>query len=255
MSDFLKINLSNNIAILIIIIMFFFCILLLIKNKKLKEQIEDLKLENNSKFNQNQFLKEDIISINSISNNIKEEKNDKESKTTIKTSSEKEEITELPKLKPIREVTKQKKESTKNKIELYKKEYQLNKIELKNNKEKSEIKSKPYTKNILQTSSKITSPVSINTNKFDINEFIKKEPNQTTKKINRTDYLKQVSDQIANEIKPQTIELTDYEKEEEENAIISYKELLNVKDQIKILDDEETGDFIEDLKKLRNSLN
>lgn len=60
---------------------------------------------------------------------------------------------------------------------------------------------------------------------------------------------------MADELKPQTIELTDYEKDQEENAIISYQELLNVKDKINILNDDETVDFIEELKKLRNSLN
>ena len=60
---------------------------------------------------------------------------------------------------------------------------------------------------------------------------------------------------MAEELKPQTIELTDYEKEQEDNAIISYKELLNVKDKITMLDDEEENvNFIEELKNLRNSL-
>ena len=75
------------------------------------------------------------------------------------------------------------------------------------------------------------------------------------KKNNNIDYLQEISNKMADELKPQTIELTDYEKMQEENAIISYKELITLKDKIMMLDDDdETVNFIEELKKLRNSL-
>ena len=73
MLDFLKINIYNNISALVIIIMFFFCLYLQIKNKKLKSEIEDLKLENKQVFNKSKEIKEDIIPINNISKEIKEE--------------------------------------------------------------------------------------------------------------------------------------------------------------------------------------
>ena len=60
---------------------------------------------------------------------------------------------------------------------------------------------------------------------------------------------------MEEEIKPQTIELTDYEKKQEEEAIISYDELLKVKDRIyNITEDEETDEFIDQLKSFRLDL-
>ena len=60
---------------------------------------------------------------------------------------------------------------------------------------------------------------------------------------------------MEDELKPQTIELTDYEKKQEEEAIISYKELLKAKDRMyKITDDEEIDTFIDELKEFRTNL-
>ena len=96
---------------------------------------------------------------------------------------------------------------------------------------------------------------------FNINEFIsknnvpsKKEPS-IKKEISNNDYLKELSNKLSEEIKPQTIELTDYEKKQEEQAVISYKELLKYKTNEEIINDkEDTLNFIEELKNLRNSL-
>ena len=69
------------------------------------------------------------------------------------------------------------------------------------------------------------------------------------------DYLDEISKKIESEIKPQTVELTDYEKEQEENAIISYKELKNVNNSSNenvVSDDTEV--FLNSLKNFRNSL-
>lgn len=66
-------------------------------------------------------------------------------------------------------------------------------------------------------------------------------------------YLKEVSKKLQEEINHKPIELTDYEKEEESNAVISYKELLNKEEKTNI-DKTDTNEFIEQLKKLRNSL-
>lgn len=60
---------------------------------------------------------------------------------------------------------------------------------------------------------------------------------------------------MEEEIKPSNIELTDYEKKEEEEAIISYDELQKVKDKIyNITEDEETDEFIDELKNFRLDL-
>lgn len=138
---------------------------------------------------------------------------------------------------------------------------------IKNSKETTTYNSKAYQKNVFQNHNTVTSPVRISNQEtfdidklsFDLNEFIKKSEKVVPKikeQTSKKDYLKEISDKMANELKPQTIELTDYEKAQEEHAIISYQELLSVKDKLKIADDEEgTIDFIEELKKLRNSLN
>lgn len=72
------------------------------------------------------------------------------------------------------------------------------------------------------------------------------------------DNMKFVSDAIKKmeEEKPsENIELTEYEKRQEEEAIISYDELLKVKDKIyNITDDEETDEFIDELKNFRLDL-
>ena len=142
---------------------------------------------------------------------------------------------------------------------------------------------KLYQKNVLHDKPNITSSVSLTKaeDDFNLNEFIKTNELKVEKNIKKeqtadqiinslsksdikisnnnkgtnVDYLKEISDKMADELKPQTIELTEYEKRQEENAIISYKELINLKDKIMMLDDDdETINFIEELKNLRNSL-
>lgn len=52
--------------------------------------------------------------------------------------------------------------------------------------------------------------------------------------INKTeiDTLESIKETIEKEYKPETIILTDYEKEQEENAIISYDELIKISDKL-----------------------
>ena len=67
-------------------------------------------------------------------------------------------------------------------------------------------------------------------------------------------FMEEVSE-LSRELKPQTIELTDYEQKQEDEAIISYQELLANKDKtFNISDDEEDEDFISALKSFRDSL-
>lgn len=68
-------------------------------------------------------------------------------------------------------------------------------------------------------------------------------------------FASEIVEKMEKEMKPSNIELTDYEKKQEEEAIISYDELLKVKDKIyNITDDEETDEFIDELKNLRLDL-
>ena len=59
----------------------------------------------------------------------------------------------------------------------------------------------------------------------DMSEFYKEEEEYNLERIKET---------IEKEYKPENIELTDYEKEQEENAIISYEELINSKDKFTV---------------------
>ena len=64
-----------------------------------------------------------------------------------------------------------------------------------------------------------------------------------------------VSKELEQQLGPQTIELTDYEKEQEENAIISYKEFLKVKDELyEINNAKENEEFLQDLRAFRKRL-
>lgn len=68
-------------------------------------------------------------------------------------------------------------------------------------------------------------------------------------------FASEIVDKMEEEMKPSNIELTDFEKKQEEEAIISYDELLKVKDKIyNITDDEETDEFIDELKNFRLDL-
>ena len=67
--------------------------------------------------------------------------------------------------------------------------------------------------------------------------------------------MKNLSQQLEQEIKPQTIELTDYEKKQEETAIISYKELLSSSKNQQEKEEYNEKELLEELKKFRNYLN
>ena len=69
------------------------------------------------------------------------------------------------------------------------------------------------------------------------------------------DYIKNLSQKLEQEIKPQTIELTDYEKKQEETAIISYKELLSSSKKQDKKEEYDEKELLEELKQFRNYLN
>lgn len=203
MIDFLSMSISNFILIfLLVTVLIFFCLYLYNDNKKLKEQIEELRKENKSLL-EKKILKQESVDSFAIKNISQEKVNiDLNEKLNIYIKPEEENI-------------------------------------------KEEIKNTYSYYNTKETENK----------NFNINEFINKKEVSSRKEISNNDYLKELSNKLSEEIKPQTIELTDYEKKQEEQAVISYKELLKFKNSDEIIDDkQDTINFIEELKNLRNSL-
>ena len=93
---------------------------------------------------------------------------------------------------------------------------------------------------------------------FEEKEIKKELPKleENSSNMSNQEFIEEISKRLSEEVEPQTIELTDYEKRQEEEAIISYKELLKVKDRLyKITDDEEIDTFIDELKEFRTNLN
>ena len=240
-------NLSSNgvfffwIVVFLFVVLIFLLVLLLNKNKKLQKLVEEEK---------ELPTKEDNISkveIKTEENIIPIEDNTKEEIINdIKL-----EIEENPSI-------------PEKKIEI---------IEEPKVEEKKEEKVKPtgpYQRNILKeiNARTQTSPIHIDRDEY----YSKKEDN----KLERNAYLEEDSlsplvelednfevnsdmeklvHMIEEEIKPSNIELTDYEKKQEEEAIISYDELLKVKDKIyNITEDEETDEFLDELKSFRLDL-
>ena len=133
----------------------------------------------------------------------------------------------------------------------------------------------PYTKNVLRemNTRAQTSPISIRTEEPVLPKKEEKpidltgldygedsvsplELMEDTYEINdNMRFTSELVGKMEEEIKPSNIELTDYEKKQEEEAIISYDELLKVKDKIyNITEDEETDEFIDELKNFRTDL-
>lgn len=213
-------NNSSLIWVLIFVLFLFLFIIvaLILKNNEFKKQLNNL----------NKYIKEQEDKINNINDN------NKLSKEEIIKKKEEQIIVE-----ETEELRKEKIENKNNEMLGIKQEEVLEeKNNLYNNKE-----FKPST----------VIPSQIDIKKENIKTFkIKEESNSVN---NNFDYMKEVSKKIEEANVPSTIELTDYEKKQEEEAIISYKELVENKDKLyNITDDEEDFDFINELKSFRNEL-
>lgn len=101
---------------------------------------------------------------------------------------------------------------------------------------------------------------------MNLNDFIKKErkngndikvmTSKDYKKDTKSSYMEDVSKRLEEATNNDPIELTEYEKIQEEQAIISYQELMDNKDKIyQLTDDEADIEFINELKNFRESLN
>lgn len=99
-----------------------------------------------------------------------------------------------------------------------------------------------YQKNVLDDIVKQTSPVSIT-------------PSSSDPENKKENYLESVSKSLEEHKETEPIELTNYEQQQEDDAIISYQELLGSQDKMyNITDEEEDSPFIEELKSFRKSL-
>jgi len=226
------------ILVLAIIFLFFFCLYLTFKNQNMANKIKNLEFrieidENNNI--KNNYDKLDIMNKEEMSKEID---------------------------KAIIESTKKNDNYEKEKVE-----YNTNEIKFPD---------RAYKENLLDTISHIVSPINIDnkeeyvvmnnqvSNNVNLNDFIKKNTSfkdlvkkeKIEKKEDNISFLKDLSKKLESSLGPQTIELTDYEKEQEENAIISYKEFLKVKDELyEINEAKENEEFLKDLKAFRNNLN
>ena len=260
LSDFYN-NLSSDglflfwILIFVFAFLVFLTIILLVKNNKLTKIILS---ERNSKVVSEESKEEKI----SDKENIKEEKQEKEESLIL-------EDTIIPK----EEV----------KIEVKKEIEPEPKIELSNSNKEVNVKKEEnnlYQKNVLrEMNAKMpTSPIhidnkeakedkqlSIDISSYDdiiteredsnISPLLEMEDNYSSDEISSS-YLEEVTKKLSEEEKESNnIELTDYEKKQEEEAIISYNELQKVKDKIYNLnEEEEDDDFIDELKLFRSDL-
>lgn len=190
---------------LLCIIMFFFCLYFYNEQKKLKQRITELEIETKTILERKILAsKNDVISIDKLSIEEKEQ----------------------PKKETIIEQPKVQKENITNSIKYEKyKAKPIHSYEIPNN---YKINDKIETNNI-------------STSIFNPEDFISNRIYNNPTKINHnpsTDYLKELSNKLNEEVTPKTIELTDYEKDQEEHAIISYQELLSLKNNINVIDDE-----------------
>lgn len=240
-------NLSSNgvfffwIVVFLFLFLIFLSIVLIVKNRKLSKYLKE-----------EQSVVEDSIEETSLVSDIKEEIVLDKVETEVKEELPKEEVKEE---QPKIEMNEEKKEvsNTNNTDNLYKKNVlremnarsQTSPIHI----DREEPKEKEdYTKlanNINTTGIDLgedsLSPLEMMEDTYEVNDNMK--------------FASDIVERMQEEIKPSNIELTDYEKKQEEEAIISYDELLKVKDKIyNITDDEETDEFIDELKSFRIDL-
>ena len=212
-------------------IMFFFCLYLYYDNKKLKDKVEKLELDIKEVLDKKLTpSKEDIIPIDSISKEVKEEQIITKKEQQIETNTK---DTIIPSSYTNEKYT------AKPTIE----EYIKPKI------------AKPTELTLTKTTKPLEKTQTIITTSFEPLDFIKREKLTITdiKKKNNTSYLNEISKQLDSIASPQTINLTDYEKEQEEHAIISYQELLSLKEKSNN-DKKEDEYFVEDLKEFYSLL-
>lgn len=262
-------NLSSNglfffwIVVFLFVFLIFLLIVLYFKNKKLIKLIRDNKIDTLKEdvvkevsINGNNAIKEEILennsdtsSLNDFKDTIKEEVNEEVSNDILMVNDIKPVINDI---KPA-----------------------VNEMNITN--DNMQDVNGPYKKNILRemNTRRQTSPISIVREEDNSTTFNDYNDGLDTRGIDLgedglsplenmedvydvNDSMRFASDVVSRmekDVKPSNIELTEYEKKQEEEAIISYDELLKVKDKIyNITEDEETDEFIDELKNFRLDL-
>lgn len=212
--SFLSITFMDWLTVISVIFLCIFCIYLYYNNRKLNQIIDELRSRDKYEYEKN-VLKEDIVDIEDISY----------------------------KMDNIDIGVRNCKASYNDNIE----EKKNVAVDIDNIKVKKSKLQNDDVKNNMSIS---------DNNKFVIEDFIMKDK-YISRKLDNSDmnseYLSEISKEIESNMVPQTIKLTDYEQQQEDNAIISYKELLNINNRDEVINDD-TVEFIEELKKFRNNL-
>lgn len=107
---------------------------------------------------------------------------------------------------------------------------------------KKEVYENNYQKEMINSKEMINKLYENNNTKIDITPSLKEE-----KKEGNTEYLKEVSQKLSEAKNIDGIERTEYEIKQEEEAIISYEELMQKKDSIQMIDEEEAIISIDEL--------
>lgn len=188
--------------------------------------------------------------------------------------------------KIINKLSKEKEEAPKKENPIINKDtpkFVLNKFE----EEKEEPKNNLYSKNILNEvgTKEQTSPLTVGKTSYIDEDQIQKlkpieileednygdesEEEPLDEEENNTSFVEEISKQIEKDLEPKTIELTDFERRQEEDAIISYDELIKNKsrssryvkeDELLNQDNtyefttEDDDEFLKELKSFRNDL-
>ncbi len=105
-----------------------------------------------------------------------------------------------------------------------------------------EEKRMPYQKNVLRDMPRITSPIGYINNENKKEEELNKESEEP-----KHTYLDEVSEKLAQSEAYNNVERTNYELKQEEDAIISYEELMRKKDSLNIVDEEDAVISIDEL--------
>ena len=264
-------NLTSNgiffflIVVFLVIVVIALSVVLLKKNNKLKKFVEKETIKEREE-------EKEFIPL--VSNNVKNEEVSEveEPIDLFKIDEREEEIFFTP--KGIKEEIKTEEEP---KVEI-KEEIKIE--EVKKEKPKIEVSTPgAYQRNVLREMSRRmpTSPIHIDKSDYDdaniytVTSKIDNEIDSINLREDNTSPLEDMKDnyeindsmrfaseivsKMEEEMKPSNIELTDYEKKQEEEAIISYDELQKVKDRIyNITEEEETDEFIDELKDFRLDL-
>lgn len=90
----------------------------------------------------------------------------------------------------------------------------------------------------------------MNNSKEKINKLYENNQKEEIKKENN--YLKEVSEKLSEATKKDEIKRTEYEIKQEEDAIISYEELMQKKDSLKMIDEEDAVISIDELIEKKN---